>query len=163
TAGADGTVRVWPAAGGKEELVLWDPGHPPHRVAWAPDASLLAAGNQDGTITIWDAKGKRLGTHDGPAPWSAHVLAFTPDGTGLPVAAVGWAPDGRTIAWGHLRKPWDAEAEYALERTFDTAALRAGPAPEEPATFGRAVRTRKGRTVTAFVQQVRVFEGDEDI
>jgi len=56
-------------------------------VAFAPDGTTLAVGQQDGEITLWDpSTGHKRATLDGHREFVA-VLAFSPDGTTLASAA----------------------------------------------------------------------------
>ena len=52
---ADGTAKVWDAAGGRELLTL--AGHTGfiRSVAWSPDGTRLATGGDDGAARIWEA------------------------------------------------------------------------------------------------------------
>jgi tetratricopeptide (TPR) repeat protein len=124
-------VRVWDLAGG-EELVLqehldsWI-----HSIAFSPDGQTLAAGNDQGTVQLWQvATGRQL-----PGSFRGHTdrirgMAFSPDGQTLVtgsddktlrfwdvhtgqermtltghtggVGAMQFAPDGRTLATGGL-------------------------------------------------------------
>jgi WD40 repeat protein len=120
-----------------------------------------AAVSADGTLAV-----------TGGGPLGEAIVWRTFDGSvvrrlqsrGAAVAAVGWSEDGRTIAWGHLHKPWDPQEDHPLERTFHLGdLLQPGPAPEDATKFGRAVHTSKGRTVTSFVERVRVFDENDDI
>jgi len=96
------------------------------RVAVNPRASLIALGNLDGTVAIWDLRSRQI-----RSSWQAHTseitaIAFTPDGTNLataspaddlriwdtathrlicqfrppaePVMCVAFSPDGRSMA-----------------------------------------------------------------
>jgi WD40 repeat protein len=96
SAGADGTVRVWERASGRQ---IWSVEGLPHgmgAIAYSPDGSLLA-GSADGgsntTIYLWDAKSgkevRQLPSHDN----FVDTLAFSPDGKVL--ASGGWANTAR--------------------------------------------------------------------
>ncbi|PHK94976.1 hypothetical protein CR162_11120 [Pseudoroseomonas rhizosphaerae] len=146
TAGADGTLRGWPADG--PPLLLAGHGLPQTALIGLPDGTLASAG-VDGAIRLTSSDGQERRLQSGPFPIAA--LAATPDGAllaaagpgggvlvwalpegrlrhslpsaGLPVWALAFAPDG-----GRL---YTAGADRRL-RAFDMrsgAALGAGPAP----------------------------------
>jgi WD40 repeat protein len=87
-AGAGATGRgaafVWDAGSGKRDAILYDPGgQGVNDVAFSPDGKLLAVGDSDGSIYLWDTGTYTLaatltapGKH-GPVNW----VAFSPDGT----------------------------------------------------------------------------------
>lgn len=44
-------------------------------VAWSPDAAMVASGDMDGTIFLWDPKtGKPLGSCKGHTKWIASLV-----------------------------------------------------------------------------------------
>src|SRR4051812_21166826 len=58
-------------------------------VAFSPDGKLLAAGQQGGTVTIWEAEtGKAFLTVPGRPAEEGYV------------SALAFSPDGRILAWG---------------------------------------------------------------
>jgi WD40 repeat protein len=57
TAGADGAVRLWDAATGRERAVLRGPGLLALAVAFAPDGRSLAAGGVAQEVWMWDVAG----------------------------------------------------------------------------------------------------------
>jgi len=67
--------------------------------SWDRGGRYLAGGNADGTVTVWDAKGKRLGRHDAPAPHEIAAVRFTPDGS-LLVCAGTKTPVTRPFPYG---------------------------------------------------------------
>jgi WD40 repeat protein len=65
-------------------------------VAFSPDGSLMAAGADDGTVTMWDmASADELITLNGHSEGVASV-AFSPDGTLLASGSY----DGTVVLWG---------------------------------------------------------------
>ncbi|HEX8990846.1 MAG TPA: AAA family ATPase, partial [Anaerolineales bacterium] len=112
TAGSDGTTKVWSLTSAPSpdsltatlQLTLPGPdGNPVMCVAYGPDGTMIASGNWDGSVTLWDAKtGKQaqaISAHEGPV----YSLAFSPDGKRLATAS----PDG-------LAKVWDVASGKAL-------------------------------------------------
>ena len=57
TGSADGTAKVWDAAGGRELLTLKGHTGLVWSVSWSPDGTRLATGSSDGTAKVWDAAG----------------------------------------------------------------------------------------------------------
>jgi GTPase SAR1 family protein len=84
--GADGTVRLWEAASGRELAVL--EGHKGWvlSVGWSPDGARLLSGGEDGTVRLWEAA-------------SGRELAVLEGHTGS-VRSVGWSPDGARLLSG---------------------------------------------------------------
>jgi WD40 repeat protein len=84
SAGADGTVRLWGLAGGRQSAVLRGHRGPVYAVTLAPDGQRVASAGDDGTVRIWDPAGRAP-----PLVLRGH--------TG-PVFAVTFGPDGRRVA-----------------------------------------------------------------
>ena len=80
TGGADGTIRFWDGADGRELLCLRGHRSEITAVAFAPDGQRLVTGSTDGTVRFWDATSHRelraLEMHAGPV-WA---VAVSPDG-----------------------------------------------------------------------------------
>jgi RNA polymerase sigma factor (sigma-70 family) len=90
TAGADGTVRLWDLATGRQTHKLEEPGEVVG-VAYSPDGKTLAAGSagKKGAVTLWDtATGKLTLRHSHKGSWSG-MLALVDDGRGRLVIVVG--------------------------------------------------------------------------
>jgi WD40 repeat protein len=82
------------------------------RVAFSPDSTLVAAGQQDGTVKLWEvASAKEVFTISGqPVP------AFSISDS---VFALAFSPDGQTLAWGGGQKTitlFDIKAEEVMGR-----------------------------------------------
>jgi WD40 repeat protein len=93
TAGADGTARVWDAAG-REELALRGHTGMVTGVAFSPDGRRVATAGADGTARLWDAVTDRealaLRGHTG----QVRCVAFSPDGRRLVTAG-----DDTVMVW----------------------------------------------------------------
>jgi WD40 repeat protein len=88
-AGADGTVRLWDTATGRQHGEPME-GHDGtvNAVAFSPDGTLLASASTDGTVRLWETANGRpqsepLEGHDG----AVNAVAFSPDGTLLASAS----------------------------------------------------------------------------
>jgi WD40 repeat protein len=97
-AGHDGTIRFWRTADWNE-LNRWEgpPGTAYASVLFLSGGQKLAAGNDAGTVDIWDVGTGRL------------AMRLSGHGSCVPVMAL--SPDGRTLAtgsWDRLIKLWDA-------------------------------------------------------
>jgi WD40 repeat protein len=124
--GADGVVRFWDTATGKETRAFRAHRWGGKGLAFSPDGKLFAVGSSNSTTSLWDvASGKELQRLRHPA--YVEALAFSPDGTVLAVGdskgglglwdlakgqvlhqlqphanswtwTVAFAPDGKTVA-----------------------------------------------------------------
>ena len=82
--------HLWHVATRTSAATLTSAGYAAKCVAFSPDGSTLASGNQDGTITLWDV--------------AARTRAATlPTGTSAVVHSVAFSPDGTTLAGGGTR------------------------------------------------------------
>ncbi|MBV8507656.1 MAG: hypothetical protein JOZ11_17860 [Alphaproteobacteria bacterium] len=153
SAGYDATVRIWPLSGQGAPLVATLP-TPLNTVAVAPDDEIAAAG-ADGQIYFLSPEGRRFGAVEASSS-PITSLAITADGariaaastsgslaiidrktrslahhlveSGLPIWAVAFAPDGRTLLSGggeRVIRRWDAETG----QPNDTGAIGS---PEDP-------------------------------
>jgi WD40 repeat protein/predicted Ser/Thr protein kinase len=95
SAGADGTVRVWDVAVGKELLTLKGHSGRVAGVAYSPDGRRLASAGADETVRVWDAvSGHELLVLKGHAS-TVRAVAFSPDGRRLASAGA----DGTVRVW----------------------------------------------------------------
>jgi WD40 repeat protein/predicted Ser/Thr protein kinase len=87
SAGQDGVVRVWEAAGGKAPLCLMGHTDLVTGVAFSPDGRRLASTGRDGTVRLWEsATGRELRALKGHTDWGLGV-AFSPEGRWLASAS----------------------------------------------------------------------------
>ena len=104
TAGGDHTVRLWRPTG-RELADLPASGGAVHGVAYSPDRQQVAAADDAGQVTVWDARS------------GEQVIRFAADPT--KVYAVAYSPDGKVLATGGadgLVKLWDATLGCAAHR-----------------------------------------------
>jgi serine/threonine protein kinase len=110
SAGDDGTVRVWDAAGGEELLTFRGHTGQVHGVAYSPDGGRLASAGGDKTVKVWDAAGGlellTLKGHTG----SVFAVAYSPDGGRLASAG----GDGTVRVWEASPVPADVWRQRAL-------------------------------------------------
>jgi WD40 repeat protein len=66
-------------------------------VSWSPDGAMIASGDMDGAIMLWDGRdGKLLGTCQGHKKWITSLVS----------PLVGWLSDGRDRpAFHHTTTP----------------------------------------------------------
>jgi sterol desaturase/sphingolipid hydroxylase (fatty acid hydroxylase superfamily) len=103
TGSADGTVKVWDAATGRERLTLTGHARPVHSVAVSADGHRIVTGSADLTAKVWDAQtGQEQRTLVG------HTRT---------VLSVAVSADGRCIVTGSAdmtAKVWDAQTGQEL-------------------------------------------------
>ena len=80
TAGVDGTIRVWPAAGRERPLILRGHVGAVNAAEFSHDGTRIVSAGADGTVRVWDAAGGEtlvvLYRHRG----AALSASFSPDG-----------------------------------------------------------------------------------
>lgn len=85
SAGADGAIKLWNTATGKEIKSMQGHDGDVTSVAFSPDGRFLVSGGRDGTVRLWDVKsGKELKALNTPDYYRS-------------VSFVGYSPDGRYI------------------------------------------------------------------
>ncbi len=93
---------------------------------FSPDGKLaVTAGGDHNEVCVWKAA-------DGAV---VHALK----GGGKAVWAVGWAKDGKTIAWGNTNKGDTAQAQAPLEHSFRLDKIEPGGPPKAKDAFNRAL------------------------
>jgi cytochrome c len=143
SAGYDATVRIWPLARAGSPIAVELPA-PLNAATTAPDGEIAAAA-ADGHVYFLSPSGQRLGvtealpapivalasSHDGTRIAAAGVngavalidrqsrsVVRTSAGSGVPVWAVVFLPDGRTLLTGggdRIIRRWDAESGELLD------------------------------------------------
>jgi WD40 repeat protein len=99
SAGDDGAVQLWDLATGKPGLKLTGSSDWLFAVAFSADGKAVAAGGVDGQLRLWDAAtAKKLLEMPALAPAAANQ----PPNTVSPIAAVAFAPDGKSVVAGGL-------------------------------------------------------------
>jgi WD40 repeat protein len=77
---ADGTVRIWNVAEGKEERSISAHGSSVFCVAFSPDGKTVASGGFDNQVKLWQAAGGSLVKEFKGHEEGVFCLAFSPDG-----------------------------------------------------------------------------------
>ncbi len=96
SAGQEGTVRIWDAAGAGSPVVLSGHQGAVFGVVFSPDGKRVASAGEDGTVRIWDAAGA-----GDPVVLPGHQSVYS----------VAFSPDGKRLAGadkGALVRIWDA-------------------------------------------------------
>lgn len=83
----DGTLRIWPRAGGEPRTLTGHVGEV-NRLAWSPDGATLASAGDDATLRLWEvATGAERLRIDGAPETIIFDVAFSPNGALLAAAA----------------------------------------------------------------------------
>lgn len=144
SAGADGHVRWWNVAEGRELAAAKAGAAWVEHLAWSPDGSMLATAAGK-FVKVWDARGGLL--HDFAAePKTVQAIAWSPDSNKLAVASyevlrlrvvrgdgatagydlpaaplsLAWSPDGRILACGCMDAAvrfWDLKKSEMFQMT----------------------------------------------
>jgi WD40 repeat protein len=131
--GANGVVVVDLRTGGvARRLSIGDAAEAVSALAFAPDGKRLAAGTQQGRVTVWDAT-----TGDTLAPFSGHEgpvtgLVFRSDGAQL----VSCSQDGTALVWAVPDKPLATGPVEAAVTGFEEAFRLLGAADAAQAQRG---------------------------
>lgn len=144
SAGADGHVRWWDIAAGREAAAAKGGAAWVEHLAWSPDGSMLATAAGK-FVKVWDARGALL--HDFAAePKTVQAIAWAPDSTRLAIASyetmrlrvvrgdgatagyslpsaplsLAWRADGRILACGCMDAAvrfWDMQKSEMFQMT----------------------------------------------
>jgi protein kinase-like protein/WD40 domain-containing protein len=153
-------TNLWDAAGMQRFNPLSDPtSDSPDALAFSPDGDTLAAGNPDGSISLWNVPGKRLIT-ELAVPAAA---AFSPASS--PVSSIAFSPDGKTLAVGNsdgYTYLWNVADEQLTSTLIDPGASSSHPSIVAFSPDGTVLASGDGKTylwnmTTAQPRQIRVL------
>jgi serine/threonine protein kinase/Tol biopolymer transport system component len=101
---ADGTIRLWNVATGKQAAEFTDPSSQgAYSVVFSPDGKTLATGDANGHVYLWNvATGKLAATFTDPSSQGAYSVVFSPDGKTLATGDANGHAYLRTVATGKL-------------------------------------------------------------
>src|SRR5262249_42559591 len=122
-----GDLRFWDLATGQETAEIREPASV-RAVAYSPDGSTVATGEQDGTVRIRDAATGKLRV-TGPGEGDpVHSVACTRDGKALLSASPDGAVKLRDVATGQERATFGTPADgvSCAARSADGATVAAG-------------------------------------
>lgn len=105
----DGHVTIHSLSDGKlQQEMAASPGVQSNEVVFSPDGTLLAVGNNDGNVLVWEVATAKLKYTLGGHQWLVRSIAFSPDGRTLAAAGKGvflWdMTDGsrKNVCEGHV-------------------------------------------------------------
>jgi RNA polymerase sigma factor (sigma-70 family) len=87
------SVRIWDPATGKEVKGLGD--QPVRALGYSPDSRTLAAGNEDGSVALWDVVSGGLSLRIAGHKREVNSVAFSPDGKAVASSSF----DGDVFLW----------------------------------------------------------------
>jgi WD40 repeat protein/tRNA A-37 threonylcarbamoyl transferase component Bud32 len=127
SAGANGTIKLWAAADGSEQMTLEGHEAPVLSATFSPDGKRIASISSDSKIIVWDAQsGTELVTLTGgvampmllPPPWMWGPIAFSPDGKKI----VSGSPDNSIKVWdvdsGTCQMTFNGHEKWITDLTF---------------------------------------------
>src|SRR5207249_4387216 len=143
--GADGIVRVWDAATGREAHSLKGHISSIRHVGFSPDGNKLVSGSAEGTVKVWDlGTGREFLSIDGQQNGASRSLGFSLDGKQI----VTTGPD-------RIVRVWDA----VLGKLFPAAAEQAVVAGGRLSPDGRSLAQPEGSVIR--VHRLRQPSGEE--
>ena len=127
--GDDGALRAWDALSGRRLQTLKGSGPPVTAVACSPDGTLVAAGDAEGTVSIFSAAGTLL------REFRAHLkdvwcVVFSRDGSRLATSSHDWSLAVWEVRGGSevARRYGQSIRQTAFNREGDGVYLSTGPA-----------------------------------
>jgi len=137
-------TNLWDAASMEHLIPLSDPtSDSPDALAFSPDGDILAAGNPDGSISLWNVPGKRLIT-ELAVPAAA---AFSPASS--PVSSIAFSPDGKTLAVGNsdgYTYLWNVADEQLSDTLIDPGTSSGHPSIVAFSPDGTVLASGDGKT-----------------
>jgi WD40 repeat protein/transcriptional regulator with XRE-family HTH domain len=118
TGDADGKIRLWQVADGKQLLTIQGHGSWVWSISFSPDGQTLASGSEDSAICLWDAvSGQCLKTLQGKTN-GVRSVTFSPDGQTLASSSEDSTICLWDVASGQCLKTFQENTERALTISF---------------------------------------------